>query len=260
MVMAETPVHGANKFDFVKRTAIVTGGSQGIGFGVVERLLLSGANVSIWAVNRERLSQAAAKLAGGHRVQTVAVDIGDLAAVEAATSVVLETYGQIDVLINNAGVAGPNMKMWEFPPDAFARMMHVNVNGTFYCCRAVVPHMIARNYGRIVNVSSVAGKEGNPNDGAYSSSKAAQIALTKSLAKELASYEISVNCVTPALTQTALAMTLSDEQRKYILSKVPRGRMLKIEEAASLICWVASEENSFTTGATFDLSGGRATY
>jgi 3-oxoacyl-[acyl-carrier protein] reductase len=139
-------------------------------------------------------------------------------------------------------------------------MMHVNVEGTFYCCRSVVPHMIARNYGRIVNVSSVAGKEGNPNDGAYSSSKAAQIALTKSLAKELATFEISVNCVTPSLTQTALAMSLSDEQRKYILSKVPRGRMLRIEEAASLICWAASEENSFTTGATFDLSGGRATY
>jgi len=249
-----------NRFDFAGRTAIVTGGSQGIGFGAAQRLLASGANVSIWAVDRERLEQAASKLGGGDRVQTVAVDIGELASVEAATRAVLDAYGQIDVLINNASISGPNVKMWEFPPHTFARMMHVNVEGTFHCCRAVVPHMIARNYGRIVNISSIAGKEGNPNDGAYSASKAAQIALTKSLAKELAAFDISVNCVTPSLTKTALAMSLSEEQRKYILDRVPRGRMLRIEEAASLICWVASEENSFTTGAIFDLSGGRATY
>ena len=252
--------NSGNKLDFSGRTAIVTGGSQGIGLGVVQRLLASGANVSIWAVDKCRLEQAAAKLGGGERVQTVSTDIGDPASVEAATKAVLNAYDRIDVLINNAGVAGPNVKMWEFPPEAFARMIHVNVEGTFYCCRAVVPHMIARNYGRIVNISSIAGKEGNPNDGAYSTSKAAQIALTKSLGKELANHNISVNCVTPSLTQTALAMTLSEEQRNYILGKVPRGRMLMIEEAASLICWVASEENSFTTGATFDLSGGRATY
>ena len=249
-----------NKLDFVGRTAIVTGGSQGIGFGVAERLLASGARVSIWAVNGGRLAQAAQALDGGDRVQIIEADIGDLSSVEAATKTVLDRYGQIDVLINNAGIAGPNVKMWEFPADVFAQMMHVNLLGTFYCCRAVVPHMMARNYGRIVTVSSIAGKEGNPNDGAYSTSKAAQICLTKSLAKELAGYDIAVNCVTPSLTQTALSMTLSEEQRKYILSKVPRGRMLKITEAASLICWVASEENSFTTGATFDLSGGRATY
>jgi NAD(P)-dependent dehydrogenase (short-subunit alcohol dehydrogenase family) len=254
------PSNKGNKLDFAGRTAIVTGGSQGIGFGVAQRLLASGANVSIWAIDQDRLEQAAAKLGGGKHVQVVSTDIGDLTSVEAATRAVLDAYGQIDVLINNAGIAGPNVKMWEFPPDAFARMMHVNVEGTFYCCRAAVPHMIARNYGRIVNISSIAGKEGNPNDGAYSTSKAAQIALTKSLAKELANQNISVNCVTPSLTQTALAMTLSEEQRKYILAKVPRGRMLMIEEAASLICWAASEENSFTTGATFDLSGGRATY
>ena len=169
-----------NTLDFAGRTAIVTGGSQGIGFGVAERLLASGANVSIWAVNQDRLKHAAAKLDGGGHVQTVSTDIGNLASVEAATKAVLDAYGQIDVLINNAGVAGPNVKMWEFPPDAFAHMMHVNVDGTFYCCRTIVPHMIARNYGRIVNVSSIAGKEGNPNDGAYSTSKAAQIALTKS--------------------------------------------------------------------------------
>jgi len=249
-----------NTLDFAGRTAIVTGGSQGIGFGVAERLLASGANVSVWAINQDRLKHAAAKLDGGGHVQTVSTDIGSLASVEAATKAVLDAYGQIDVLINNAGVAGPNVKMWEFPPDTFSHMMRINVEGTFYCCRAVVPHMIARNYGRIVNISSIAGKEGNPNDGAYSASKAAQIALTKSLAKELANYDITVNCVTPSLTQTALAMTLSEEQRRYILGKVPRGRMLRIEEAASLICWTASEENSFTTGATFDLSGGRATY
>jgi|SRR3984957_9753043 NAD(P)-dependent dehydrogenase (short-subunit alcohol dehydrogenase family) len=249
-----------NRLDFDGRTAIVTGGSQGIGFGTAERLLASDANVSIWAVDQDRLKQAASKLGGGDRVQAVAVDISNLASVEAATRVVLDAYGQIDVLVNNASIAGPNVKMWEFPSHTFARMMQVNVEGTFHCCRAVVPHMIARNYGRIVNISSIAGKEGNPNDGAYSASKAAQIALTKSLAKELADFNISVNCVTPSLTETALAMSLSKEQRKYILDKVPRGRMLKVEEAASLICWVASEENSFTTGAIFDLSGGRATY
>jgi 3-oxoacyl-[acyl-carrier protein] reductase len=252
--------NSGNKLDFAGRTAIVTGGSQGIGFGVAERLLASGANVSIWAVNPDRLKEAAAKLGGGKRVHTAVADIGDLAAVETAAKAVLAAYGQIDVLINNAGVAGRNVKLWEFPPEEFAQMMHVNVDGTFYCCRAVVPHMIARNYGRIVNVSSVAGKEGNPNDGSYSASKAAQIALTKSLAKELAGYNIAVNCVTPSLTQTTLSMALSEDQRRYILSKVPRGRMLKIEEAAAMICWIASEENSFTTGATFDLSGGRATY
>ena len=174
------PSNKGNQLDFAGRTAIVTGGSQGIGFGVAERLLASGANVCVWAVNQDRLKQAAAKLDGGARVQTVSVDIGNLASVGAATKAVLDAYGQIDVLINNAGVAGPNVKMWEFPPDAFAHMMHVNVEGTFYCCRAVVPHMLARNYGRIVNISSIAGKEGNPNDGAYSTSKAAQIALTKS--------------------------------------------------------------------------------
>jgi len=249
-----------NRLDFEGRTAIVTGGSQGIGFGTAKRLLASEANVSIWAVDQDRLKQAASKLGGGDRVQTVAVDISNLASVEAATRVVLDAYGQIDVLVNNASIAGPNVKMWEFPSHTFARMMQVNVEGTFNCCRAVVPHMIARNYGRIVNISSIAGKEGNPNDGAYSASKAAQIALTKSLAKELADFNISVNCVTPSLTETALAMSLSKEQRKYILDRVPRGRMLKIEEAASLICWVASEENSFSTGAIFDLSGGRATY
>lgn len=254
------PSDSGNKLDFAGRTAIVTGGSQGIGLGVAERLLASGANVSIWAVNAGRLAKATQALDGGNRVQTVEADIGDLSAVETATTAVIDRYGQIDVLINNAGVAGPNVKMWEFPADVFAQMMQVNLLGTFYCCRAVVPHMIARNYGRIVTVSSIAGKEGNPNDGAYSTSKAAQICLTKSLAKELAGYDISVNCVTPSLTQTTLSMTLSEEQRKYILSKVPRGRMLKISEAASLICWAASEENSFTTGATFDLSGGRATY
>ena len=253
------PSATSRTLDFAARTAIVTGGSQGIGFGVAQRLLASGANVSIWALNEKRLAAAAEKLDGGERVQTVSVDVGSLAAVEAATKAVLDRYGRIDVLINNAGIAGPNVRMWEFPPDVFAHMMQVNLLGTFYCCRAVVPHMIARNYGRIVTVS-IAGKEGNPNDGAYSTSKAAQICLTKSLAKELAGYDISVNCVTPSLTQTALSTALSEEQRTYILSKVPRGRMLKTEEAASMICWAASEENSFTTGATFDLSGGRATY
>jgi 2-dehydro-3-deoxy-L-rhamnonate dehydrogenase (NAD+) len=244
-----------------QKVVLITGGTDGLGRAAAVRLAELGYRV--FAAGRsEQKRQELDRLAAEKKLplETIALDVCDDASVYNAVQGVLGKAGAIDVLINNAGIAGPNVKMWEFPPDAFARMMHVNVEGTFYCCRAVVPQMIARNYGRIVNISSIAGKEGNPNDGAYSTSKAAQIALTKSLAKELASHNISVNCVTPSLTQTALAMTLSEEQRKYILAKVPRGRMLRIEEAASLICWAASEENSFTTGATFDLSGGRATY
>ena len=173
----------------------------------------------------------------------------------------LNAYDRIDVLINNAGVAGPNVKMWEFPPEAFARMMHVNVEGTFYCCRAVVPHMIARNYGRIVNISSIAGKEGESQRRRLQYLEGSTDRPDEEPWQGTGQpHNIAVNCVTPSLTQTTLAMTLSEEQRNYILGKVPRGRMLMIEEAASLICWAASEENSFTTGATFDLSGGRATY
>ena len=187
-------------------------------------------------------------------------DIGDLASVEAAVARTLERFGRLDILINNAAIVGPNTSTWTYPADAFAAVVQIGLVGTFHCCRAVVPHMIERGYGRIVNVSSIAGKEGNPNASAYSSTKAGVIALTKSLGKELADKDIAVNCVTPAVAKTTMALSQAPEHLAYILAKIPRGRMLELTEAASMIAWLASQENSFTTGAVFDLSGGRATY
>ena len=188
------------------------------------------------------------------------IDIADLAAVEAATKATFDHFGKIDILINNAAIVGPNAPTWEYPPEAFRDVVNVGLIGTFYCCRAVVPHMIAANYGRIVNLASIAGKEGNPRAPAYSSMKAGVIALTKSLGKELATYNISVNCVTPAVAKTAMGMSQDPDFLAMVVSKIPRGRMLELEEAASMISWLATAENSFTTGAAFDLSGGRATY
>lgn len=249
-----------NAYDLNERAAIVTGAAQGIGLAVAKRILASGGNVSIWDRDRALLDQTVAAIAMPDRVHAVAVDIADLAAVEAATSVTKDRFGKIDILVNNAAVVGPNAATWEYPPEAFGDVINIGLIGTFYCCRSVVPHMIAANYGRIVNVSSVAGKEGNPKAPAYSSMKAAVIALTKSLGKELATYDIGVNCVTPAVAKTTLALSQAPDFLAMIVSKIPRGRMLELEEAASMICWLASAENSFTTGAAFDLSGGRATY
>ncbi len=249
-----------NVYDLKERTAVVTGGAQGIGLAVANRMLASGARVAIWDRDRALLDATVARLAAGERVTGLAVDIAELAAVEAATAATLAHFGGIDILINNAAIVGPNAPTWEYPPEAFREVVNVGLIGTFYCCRAVVPHMIAANYGRIVNVSSVAGKEGNPNAPAYSSMKAAVIALTKSLGKELAGYNIGVNCVTPAVAKTTLAMSQAPDFLAMIVAKIPRGRMLELDEAASMICWLASGENSFTTGAAFDLSGGRATY
>jgi 3-oxoacyl-[acyl-carrier protein] reductase len=188
------------------------------------------------------------------------IDIADLAAVEAATRATFDHFGKIDILINNAAIVGPNAPTWEYPPEAFRDVVNIGLIGTFYCCRAVVPHMIAANYGRIVNLASIAGKEGNPRAPAYSSMKAGVIALTKSLGKELATYNISVNCVTPAVAKTAMGMSQDPDFLAMVVSKIPRGRMLELEEAASMISSLATAENSFTTGAAFDLSGGRATY
>ncbi len=250
-----------NTYDFANRTAVVTGGGQGIGHTVAKRILDSGGSVSIWDIDQGLLDDAPRSLgAGDDRVQALNVDIGDLAAVERGVAATLDKFGQIDVLINNAAIVGPNAPTWEYPPQAFADVVHIGLVGTFYVCHAVVPHMIAAGYGRVVNVSSVAGKEGNPNAPAYSSMKAGVLALTKSLGKELASHDIAVNAVTPAVAKTKLALSQDPEFLKMILSKVPRGRMLELDEAASMICWLATQENSFTTGAVFDLSGGRATY
>jgi 2-dehydro-3-deoxy-L-rhamnonate dehydrogenase (NAD+) len=249
-----------NAYDLNERVAVVTGAAQGIGLAVVKRMLASGARVSIWDRDRPLLDETIKVLAQPDRVHGLAVDIADLAGVEEAARTTLGRFGTIDILINNAAVVGPNAPTWDYPPDAFREVVNVGLIGTFYCCRAVVPHMIAANYGRIVNISSVAGKEGNPKAPAYSSMKAAVIALTKSLGKELAGYNIGVNCVTPAVAKTTLAMSQAPDFLAMIVSKIPRGRMLELDEAASMICWLASAENSFTTAAAFDLSGGRATY
>ena len=249
-----------NVYDLKDRVAIVTGGAQGIGLAVTNLILASGGKVSIWDRDRPLLDKTVAALGAGDRAQGLTVDIADLAAVEAATKQTLGRLGRIDILINNAAVVGPNANTWEYPPEAFRDVVNVGLIGTFYCCRTVVPHMIAANYGRIVNLSSVAGKEGNPKAPAYSAMKAAVIGLTKSLGKELASYNIGVNCVTPAVAKTTLALSQAPDFLAMIVSKIPRGRMLELDEAASMICWLASAENSFTTGAAFDLSGGRATY
>jgi NAD(P)-dependent dehydrogenase (short-subunit alcohol dehydrogenase family) len=249
-----------NVYDLKDRVAIVTGGAQGIGLAVTSRILASGGKVSIWDRDQPLLDKTVAALAAGDRVQGLSVDIADLAAVENATRQTIGRFGKIDILINNAAIVGPNANTWEYPPEAFRDVVNVGLIGTFYCCRTVVPHMIAVNYGRIVNLASVAGKEGNPKAPAYSAMKAAVIGLTKSLGKELASYNIGVNCVTPAVAKTTLALSQAPDFLAMIVSKIPRGRMLELDEAASMICWLASAENSFTTGAVFDLSGGRATY
>ena len=194
------------------------------------------------------------------KVHSAATDISRPEAVEAACASTVEALGGIDILVANAGITGPNVTLWEYPVDAWRQVMAVNLDGVFLCCRAVVPHMIRQNYGRIVNVASIAGKEGNPNASAYSASKAGVIALTKSLGKELADHDIAVNCITPAVAKTAIFDQMTQEHIDYMLSKVPRGRFLLVEEVASLVAWLVSQENSFTTGAVFDLSGGRATY
>lgn len=250
-----------NQYDFKDRVAIITGGGQGIGFTVAQRLLASGAKVSIWDIDQPLLDKLPANLgAGDDRLLALNANISEEDSIGTAVAETIRKFGRIDVLINNAAIVGPNAATWEYPIKAFSDVVQVGLIGTFMVCRAVVPHMIAQNYGRVVNVSSVAGKEGNPKAPAYSSMKAAVLALTKSLGKELADYNIAVNAVTPAVAKTTLALSQDPAFLQMIVSKIPRGRMLELSEAASMICWLASEENSFTTAATFDLSGGRATY
>ncbi|MEM7445609.1 MAG: SDR family NAD(P)-dependent oxidoreductase, partial [Pseudomonadota bacterium] len=229
-----------NQLNLNDRVAVITGGAQGIGLAIAERVLASGGSVSLWDRDAALLKNTVADLAAGDVVHDAVVDIADPNAVGQGTEATLDRFGRIDILVNNAAIVGPNAPTWEYPIDAFADVVRIGLNGTFHCCRAVVPHMIERNYGRIVNVSSVAGKEGNPNAVAYSSMKAGVIALTKSLGKELATHDISVNCVTPAVAKTAMGMSQKPEHIEYILSKVPRGRMLELDEAAAMVCWLAS--------------------
>jgi 3-oxoacyl-[acyl-carrier protein] reductase len=248
----------ANTIDLNERTAVVTGGAQGFGRAITERFLVSGARVAIWDRDLALAEKTAQAL--GDNVNAISCDVGESADVQRACSVTLEAFGRIDILINNAGVAGANAKTWETEIEEWRRVMRINLDGSFLCSRAVVPGMIAQNYGRIVNIASIAGKEGNPNAAHYSASKAGVIALTKSLGKELAGYNIAVNAVTPAAAKTAIFDQLLQAHVDFMLSKIPRNRFVTIEEVAALVAWIASEENSFTTGAVFDISGGRATY
>jgi len=243
---------------FKGRVAVVTGGASGIGFGAAQRLLREGAVVSVWDRDASTLAQLSDKIGGA--VHTVALDITDADAVARAAESTYGSLGRIDILVTSAGITGPNPPLWEYPVDAWKQVFEVNVHGLFYSNRSVVPFMLKNDYGRIVNISSVAGKEGNPNMSAYSSSKAAVIGLTKSLGKELAKTGIRVNCITPATVGTPLLKQLTQSSIDYMLSKIPMGRFGEVDELAAMICWLASEEVSFTTAATFDISGGRTTF
>ena len=249
-----------NKIDLEARKAVVTGGARGIGYAIVKRLLASGASCSLWDRDAARLEQAAKELAGRGAVHTAVVDLTRSDSVEAAAEATFKHFGAIDILVNNAGIAGVTTKTWELTPAQWREVIDVNLIGVFHCCHAVVPRMLQKKYGRIVNIASIAGKEGNPNASHYSASKAGVIALTKSLGKELAQSGILVNCITPAVIQTEILDTVPQSHIDYMLSKIPMGRFGKKEEAAAIVAWLCSEDCSFTTGAVFDLSGGRATY
>ena len=246
-----------NQLDLHGRHAVVTGGAAGLGLAIMQRLLASGASVSCW--DRDAAAMAAAQSLGP-KVQCVAVDISAHASVVEAVRQTLEQHPAVDVLVNCAGVTGPNVPLWDYPLEQWLQVMQVNLNGLFYACREIVPLMRLRNYGRIVNIASVAGKEGNPNASAYSASKAAVVALTKSLGKELADTGVRVNCVTPAAVKTGIFEQMSDAHIQFMLSKIPMGRFGEPAEVAAMVAWLCTEECSFSTGAVFDISGGRATY
>jgi len=247
-----------NQLDFRDRTAVVTGGAAGIGFAVARRLAASGARVALWDRDAAALASALATL--GSAARSELVDVADDASVARAAGATAQAFGRIDVLVCSAGITGPNCATWEYPVEDWRRVFDVNVHGLFHCNRAVVPVMQRHDYGRIVNIASIAGKEGNPNAPAYSASKAAVIGLTKSLGKELAKTNIRANCVTPAAVHTAIFDQMTPQHVDFMLSKIPLGRFGTVDEIAALVCWLASEECSFSTGAVFDLSGGRATY
>ncbi len=249
-----------NQIDLKGRVAIVTGGAQGIGYAVAERMLNSGAEVVLWDIDAARLAEAENTLGKIGKVTTSIVELTMAPDIDAATDDAVKAHGKIDILVNNAGITGGNAPTWELAPEVWQRVIDVNLVGPFLTCRAVVPQMLKNGYGRIVNIASVAGKEGNPNASHYSASKAGLIALTKSLAKELATKGILVNAVSPAAAKTAIFDSMTEQHIAFMLSKIPMARFLEVGEAAAMIAWLVSEECSFSTGAVFDLSGGRATY
>jgi 2-dehydro-3-deoxy-L-rhamnonate dehydrogenase (NAD+) len=254
-----------NAIDLKNRTAIVTGGARGIGFAIAQRMLASGATVVLWDVDAPAVDKAGAALqsqgnGNNGRVHAAVVDVTDAAAIARAAAADLREVGKIDILVNNAGITGGNAPLWELAPEVWRRVIEVNLVAPYLTCRAVVPHMVRAGYGRIVNIASIAGKEGNPNASHYSASKAGLIALTKSLAKELAATGVLVNCVTPAVAKTELFAQMKQEHIDYMLSKIPMSRFVEVDEIAALVAWLASEDCSFSTGAVFDISGGRAVY
>lgn len=249
-----------NQLDLQGKRGIVTGGARGIGFAISTRLLQSGASVCLWDRDAQALKEAKEKLAALGTVATQTVDLTDPDAVSAAAAATKAEFGSIELLVNNAGIAGVNGKLWEYTPDQWRAVIETNLNAVFYVCRAVVPLMLEKQYGRIVNIASIAGKEGNPTASHYSAAKAGVICLTKSLGKELAQHGILVNCITPAVIQTDILKQVAQYHIDYMLSKIPMGRFGKVEEAAALVSWLCSDDCSFTTGGVFDLSGGRATY
>lgn len=247
-----------NQLDFHGRTAVVTGGATGLGHAIAQRLLASGGSVVLW--DRDVGAAERAAIALGPQARAVGVDVADHASVVAAVQATVQAAPRIDALVNCAGITGPNATVWDYPVDAWRQVTEVNLHGTFHCCRELVPLMRAAGYGRIVNIASVAGKDGNPNAAAYSASKAAVIALTKSLGKELADTAVRVNCVTPAAVKTAIFDQMTPQHIQFMLSKIPMGRFGTPDEVAALVAWLCTEECSFSTGAVFDLSGGRSTY
>ena len=248
-----------NNFDLKDRVAIITGGAQGFGLAISKRIIQSGGKVVIWDIDENAIKSAIDEISS-ENLSFKKVDVINFVEIENALLETEKELGKIDIFVNNAGITGMNAKVWDYPLDEWKKVIELDLNSTFYCCKAVVPHMIKNNYGRIVNIASIAGKEGNPNASAYSTAKAGVIGLTKSLGKELADKNIAVNCVTPAAAKTRIFDQMTQEHIDYMLSKIPRNRFAKVDELASLVCWLSCEENSFTTSAVFDLSGGRATY
>ena len=250
----------ATQFDMNGQVAVITGGAQGIGKACAERFLGSGAKVAIWDPDTTLAENTIEELSSAGVIKAYDVDVTNVANVDDAVTQVTTDMDRIDILVNNAGVAGANMTTWEYTDEEWGQVMAINLNGPFHCCRAIIPTMIKNGYGRIVNIASIAGKEGNPLASAYSVSKAGVIAMTKSLGKELADHDIAVNCLTPAAARTAIFDQITEEHINYMLSKIPRGRFVLVDEIAAMVAFMASRENSFTTGGVFDISGGRATY